>query len=54
MNLEFGRVALVVLFAVVPIAGVVMGLSAPALRSRIPVLIGVFAGLIPIVSLYMP
>jgi hypothetical protein len=54
MNLEFGRVALVVLFAVIPIAGVVMGLSAPALRSRIPVFIGVFAGLIPIVSLYMP
>ena len=54
MNLEFGRVALVLLFAVIPIIGVILGLSAPALRSRIPVFVGVFAGLIPIVSLYVP
>ncbi len=54
MNLEFGRVTLVVLFAIIPIVGVVMGLSAPSLRSRIPVFVGVFAGLIPIVSLYVP
>lgn len=54
MNLEFGRVALVLLFAVVPIAGIVMGLRAPALRTRIPILIGFFGGIIPILSLYIP
>jgi hypothetical protein len=54
MNLEFGRVALVVLFALVPIVGIALGMRAPALRSRIPILIGVFAGLIPIFSLYIP
>jgi hypothetical protein len=54
VNLEFGRVALVFLFALVPIAGIFLGLRAPSLRSRIPILIGVFAGLIPIFSLYVP
>lgn len=54
MNLEFGRVALVVLFALIPTVGIVLGMRAPALRSRIPILIGVFAGLIPIFSLYVP
>jgi hypothetical protein len=54
MNLEFGRVALVVLFGIVPIIGIVMGLQAPSLRSRIPIFIGIFAGVIPIVALYVP
>ena len=54
MNLEFGRVALVVLFALIPIVGIFMGIRAPALRTRIPILVGFFAGVIPIVSLYVP
>ena len=54
MNLEFAKVTLVVLFALIPIVGIVLGLKAPALRSKIPLLIAFFAGLIPIVSLYVP
>lgn len=54
MNLEFGRVALVLLMAVIPMVGIVMGLRAPALRTRIPILVGFFAGIIPILSLYIP
>ena len=54
MNLEFGRVMLVVLFALVPIAGILLGMRAPALRSRIPIFVGLFAGLTPILSMYIP
>ena len=54
MNLEFGRVMLVILFALVPIVGILLGMRAPALRSRIPIFVGVFAGLIPILFLYVP
>ena len=54
MNLDFGRVTLVVLFALVPVAGILLGLRAPALRSRIPIFVGFFAGLIPILSMYIP
>ena len=54
MNFDFGRVALVLVLAVVPIIGIALGMRAPALRSRIPILIGIFAGLIPIFSLYIP
>jgi hypothetical protein len=54
MNFEFGRVALVVLFALVPIVGIALGLRAPALRSKIPLVVAFFAGLIPIVSQYVP
>ncbi len=54
MNLEFGRVTLVILFALIPIVGIFLGMRAPALRSRIPIFIGLFAGLIPILSMYIP
>jgi hypothetical protein len=54
MNFDFGRVALVVLFAIVPVGGILLGLRAPALRSKIPIWVGVVAGLIPILSLYIP
>ncbi len=54
MNLEFGRVTLVVLFAIIPIVGIVLGMRAPALRSKIPLLVAFFAGLIPIFSMYIP
>ncbi|MGH7681739.1 MAG: hypothetical protein ACRENN_07095, partial [Candidatus Eiseniibacteriota bacterium] len=54
MNLEFGRVMLVVLFAVVPVIGIFLGLRSPGLRSRIPIFIAFFAGVIPVLSLYIP
>ncbi len=54
MNLEFGRVALFVLFALVPIAGIALGMRAPSLRSRIPLVVAFFAGLIPLVEQYVP
>jgi len=54
MTFDFGRVTLVVLFGLVPILGIVLGLRSAGLRSRIPILIGFFAGLIPILSLYIP
>ncbi len=54
MNFDFGRVAIVVLFAIVPIAGILLGLRAPALRSKIPIWVGVAAGLIPILAVYIP
>jgi hypothetical protein len=54
VNLEFGRVALVFLFALVPIVGIALGFLAPALRSRGPLVVAFFAGIIPILSLYIP
>ena len=54
MNLELGRVTLVVLFAIIPIVGIALGMRAPALRSKIPLLVAFFAGLIPIFSMYIP
>ena len=54
MNLEFGRVMLVILFAIVPIVGILLGLRSPGLRSRIPIFVGFFAGLIPVLSMYIP
>lgn len=54
MNLEFGRVALFVLFALFPIIGIAMGFQAHALRSRLPIVVAFFAGAIPILSLYIP
>lgn len=54
MNTDFGRVALVVLFALIPIVGIALGMRAPALRSKVPLLVAFFAGLIPIFSMYIP
>jgi hypothetical protein len=54
MNLEFGKVALVLLFALVPIVGIGLGMRAPSLRSKMPLIVAFFAGLIPVVSLYVP
>jgi hypothetical protein len=54
VNLEFGRVTLFLLFALVPIILIVLGFRAPSLRSRGPLFVAFFAGLIPIVALYVP
>jgi hypothetical protein len=54
MNLEFGRVALFILFALFPIAGIALGMRTTPLRSRLPLLVAFFAGAIPILALYIP
>ncbi len=54
MSFDFGRVVLVLLFALAPIVGIALGLGAPALRARGPLFVAFFAGLIPIVALYVP
>ena len=54
MSFEFGQVALVLCFAIVPIIGIFLGLNAPGLRSRGPILIGVVAGIVPILAMYIP
>ena len=54
MNFEFGRVAIVILFAIIPLIGIALGFGAPALRARGPLIVAFFAGLIPIVSMYVP
>jgi len=54
MNLDLGRVTLVLLFGLLPVLGIIAGLRSAGLRSRIPILVGFFAGLIPILSLYIP
>ncbi len=54
LSLDFGRVALVVLFAVVPVVLIALGFVTPGLRARGPLFVAFFAGLIPIVALYVP
>ena len=54
MNVEFGRLALVLLFAIIPVVGIALGINSPGLRARIPLLVAFFAGAIPIISLYVP
>ncbi|HYJ32032.1 MAG TPA: hypothetical protein VE326_02315 [Candidatus Binatia bacterium] len=54
MNLEFGRVALVACFFVLPTIGIALGMRSPAMRSRIPLLVAFIAGIVPILSLYIP
>ncbi|MGE5174824.1 MAG: hypothetical protein ACM3JJ_00500 [Hyphomicrobiales bacterium] len=54
MQFQAGHVALVVLFFVLPTIGIALGLRAPSMRSRIPLLVGFFAGILPVLSLYIP
>lgn len=54
MNLEFGRVALVLCFFVLPTIGIALGLRSPVMRARIPLLVAFIAGIVPILSLYIP
>jgi hypothetical protein len=54
VNLEFGRVALVLCFFVLPVVGIALGLQSPAMRSKIPLIVAFLAGIIPILSLYIP
>jgi hypothetical protein len=54
MNLELGKVVLVVLFALAPIVGIALGIGAPGMRARGPLFVAFFAGLIPILAMYIP
>lgn len=54
MNLDFGRVALVLCFLVLPMIGIALGQRSPAMRARIPLITAFIAGIIPILSLYIP
>lgn len=54
IQFEAGHVALVILFFVLPTIGIALGLQTPSMRSKIPLLIGFFAGVLPILSLYIP
>jgi len=54
MTFDFGQVALVLVFAIVPILGIILGLNSPGLRSRGPILIGIVAGILPILAIYIP
>lgn len=54
MNLDFGRVALFAFFFILPTIGIALGLRSPSMRSRIPLITAFIAGVIPILSLYIP
>jgi hypothetical protein len=54
LNLEFGRVALVLFFFALPTVGIALGLRSPGMRARIPLIVAFIAGVIPILSLYIP
>lgn len=54
MNFEFGRVALFLFFFVLPTIGIALGMRSPAMRSKIPLITAFIAGIIPILSLYIP
>jgi hypothetical protein len=54
VNLDTGRVALVLCLIVLPVVGIALGLRSPALRGRIPLLVAFIAGIIPIIAFYVP
>jgi hypothetical protein len=54
MNLDAGRITLIALFGLIPVLGIGLGLRAPALRRQIPLIVCFFAGIVPILSLYIP
>ena len=54
MNLDFGRIALFLFFFILPTIGFALGLRSPSMRSRIPLITAFIAGVIPILSLYIP
>jgi hypothetical protein len=54
MILEPGKLALWVLFGILPILGFILGLRAPGVRRQGPIVLAFFAGIIPILSLYIP
>ena len=54
LDLSFGKVALFVCFGLLPIAGFLLGLRAPSIRRQGPIILAFLAGIIPILSIYIP
>ncbi len=54
IDLPFGKVVLFVCFGLLPIVGFLLGLRAPAIRRQGPIILAFLAGIIPILSLYIP
>ncbi len=54
LDLSFGKVVLFISFGLLPIAGVLLGLRAPGVRRQGPIVLAFLAGIIPILSLYIP
>jgi hypothetical protein len=54
LQFDTGRILLLVCFGVVPVVGIVLGLRVPALRRQMPLIIAFVAGLVPILSTYIP
>ena len=54
LHFDTGRVLLLICFGLVPVAGIILGLMAPSLRRQMPLIVGFVAGIVPILSLYIP
>jgi hypothetical protein len=54
MTLQPGQLALWILFGILPILAFILGLRAPGVRRQGPIILAFFAGIIPILSLYIP
>jgi len=54
MKVDLTRILLMTFFFVIPVIGIWLGQSSPALRGRIPLIVAFFAGIIPIIALYVP
>lgn len=54
MIFEPGKVALWIFFGILPIVGFFLGIRAPGVRRQGPIVLAFLAGIIPILSLYIP
>lgn len=53
-DLSFGKIVLFISFGLLPVAGFLLGLRAPGVRRQGPIVLAFLAGIIPILSLYIP
>ena len=54
MNLPIGKLLLILCFGVLPIVGILVGLRSPGMRRQGPIVLAFLAGVIPIISLFVP
>jgi hypothetical protein len=54
LHFDTGRILLLVCFGIIPIVGIGLGLVAPSLRRQMPLIVAFVAGIVPILSLYIP
>lgn len=54
MILDPGKLALWIFFGILPIVGFFLGIRAPSVRRQGPIVLAFLAGIIPILSLYIP